>query len=81
MKNQRLISLREGAGLTQEQLADMAEVSQSMIARIESGDREPRKTIRIKLASIFKVKVDWLFYEQLDDLQSYIEKPTGTEGN
>jgi DNA-binding XRE family transcriptional regulator len=67
MKNQRLIDLREEAGLTQEQLAEMIEVSQSMIARIESGDREPRKQIKIKLASFFKVKVDWLFYEQFDD--------------
>jgi DNA-binding XRE family transcriptional regulator len=81
MKNQRLINLRENAGLTQEQLADMAEVSQSMIARIESGKRDPRKLIKVKLASIFKVKVDWLFYEQVDDQQSYNSLSTGTEGS
>ncbi len=78
MKNKRLAGLREDAGLTQEQLADIVGVSQSMIARIEAGDREPRRHTRIKLASIFKVKVDWLFYEQTDDQGSCKEKPTGT---
>lgn len=88
MRNQRLIELREKAGLTQEQLAEKINVSQSMIARVESGDREPRKTIKQKLARFFGTTVEWLFYEQIDDRRSCIPRDdhaaaldaTGTEG-
>lgn len=66
MKNQRLIELREKAGMTQEQLAEAIGISQSMIARIENGDREPRKLTKIRLAKLFGVTVEWLFYEQID---------------
>jgi DNA-binding XRE family transcriptional regulator len=67
MKNQRLIELRGKAELTQGQLADKIGVSQSMVARIEAGAREPRKQVKIELANFFHVTVEWLFYEQLYD--------------
>lgn len=70
MKNQRLIELREKSELTQDQLAEKVGVSQSMVARIESGDREPRKKVKIELARLFNVTVEWLFYEQIHDLRS-----------
>lgn len=88
MKNQRLSELRERAELTQEQLAQRIGISQSMIARIESGEREPRRATKLKLARIFETTVEWLFYEQVDVLRALeaIEHadtldPTGTEGN
>ncbi|MCL6446827.1 MAG: helix-turn-helix domain-containing protein [Armatimonadetes bacterium] len=70
VKNERLVNLRLKAGLTQGQLAEVIGTSQSMIARIESGEREPRKTIKLRLAKFFNVSVEWLFYEQLDDYKS-----------
>lgn len=71
MKNERLIMLREKAELTQEQLGEQVGLSQSMIALIEAGRREPRKKYKIKIAKFFNVTVEWLFYEQNDDLKSY----------
>jgi DNA-binding XRE family transcriptional regulator len=79
LKNQRLIELREKAGLTQEQLAKVIGISQSMIARIENGDREPRKMTKIQLAKFFGVTVEWLFYEQVD-YQGSCQLATGTDG-
>lgn len=79
MKNHRLTDLREQAGMTQGQLAQQVGVSQSMIARIESGHREPRRRTKILLAGFFSVSVEWLFYEQVNDLKSY-PASTGTEG-
>lgn len=70
MKNERLIDLRVKAGLTQEQVAEAIGISQSMIAHIEAGRREPRKHIKIRLANFFGVSVEWLFYEQCDYLKS-----------
>ena len=75
--NKRLEELRKTANLSQQQLADRVGVSQSMIARIEAGERDPRTDIKIKLATFFSVSVEWLFYEILYDHQT----STGTEGN
>lgn len=67
MKNKRLTQLREAAGLTQSKLANQLGMSQSMIARIEAGQREPRRNNRMALARFFGVSVSWLFYEDDDD--------------
>lgn len=79
MKNLRLIELRAKHGLSQQELALAIGVSQSMLARIEAGKREPRKHIKQKLARYFNVSVEWLFYEAVNDQQTYAQ-PTGTEG-
>lgn len=70
IKNQRLIELRKKHDLTQAQLGREVDASQSMIARIERGDREPCKETKISLAGFFGVSVEWLFYEQIHDQQS-----------
>lgn len=74
--NNRLIQLRSNNKLSQEELAENVGISQSMIARIESGERDPGTGTKIKMAQYFKVSVEWLFYEQLYDQQPY----NGTEG-
>jgi len=61
---------REKAGLTQIGLAHKVGCSQSMIALIEAGKREPKKQIKVKIALFLKVSVEWLFYEQIDDQRS-----------
>ena len=68
--NQRLVSLRKAAQLTQDQLAQKIGVTQSMIAHIESGTKDPGKENKIKLASFFEVTVDYLFYEVYYDVKS-----------
>ena len=78
MENERLISLRKQAGITQQGLADAIGISQSMVALIESGQREPRKKIRIELVRFFSktlsrpepITVEWLFYESEYNQQS-----------
>lgn len=81
--NKRLIDLREKKGLTQEQLAVLVDLSQSMIAKIESGDRDPSTAVKIRLAKFFNVGIEWLFYGQINDLEScqYSTElcPTGTD--
>lgn len=76
-KNQRLVKLREDACLTQEKLARKIGVSQSMIARIEAGERDPRTHVKIALARYFNVSIEWLFFEVFNNQQSYFK--TGTE--
>ena len=70
MENKRLKKAREKRNLTQEQLANIIGISQSMIARIEAGQREPRTPVKLKLARFFGTTVEWLFYEHDNDCGS-----------
>lgn len=64
-RNFRLMEMRQKSGLTQLQLGRNVGLSQSMIAHIEAGTKEPSSLYKIRIASIFSVSVEWLFYEQL----------------
>ncbi|MFB9326969.1 helix-turn-helix transcriptional regulator [Paenibacillus aurantiacus] len=70
MKNVRIIALREARGLTQGKLAKEVGMTQSMISHVEAGRKEPSKKYKINLARFFDVTVEWLFYEEIDDLKS-----------
>ena len=48
-------SAREGAGLTQAQLADKLKIPQSNISQIETGKRAVGKNLAKRLARIFKL--------------------------
>ncbi|WP_332648800.1 helix-turn-helix transcriptional regulator [Lysinibacillus sp. 54212] len=63
VENARLVSLRKSKNLTQEQLAENVGITQAMVARIESGERDPSSSNKIKLAKFFGVTVEHLFYE------------------
>lgn len=69
-RNLRLVEMRKKAGLTQSQVARLAGVTQSMIARLEAGQRDARKITKIRLAKLFGVTVEWLFYEQYEDIET-----------
>jgi putative transcriptional regulator len=70
MKNDRMISLRDSLNLTQGQLAEAVGLSQSMIAHIEAGRKEPSKKFKISIAKQLNVTVEWLFYEEINDCES-----------
>ena len=56
----RIKSLRRSAGLTQLQLSYKIYVSESYIALIESGKRNPSIEIVSKLADVFHVTTDYI---------------------
>lgn len=58
---QRIHSLRQRAGLTQEQLAELADIDRSYIQRIEAGLRTPSVEIVIRLQKALKCGWDDLF--------------------
>lgn len=45
-----LVAKRKSSGLTQEQFAELLGVSQSAVARIEAGDRDPRLSTLVRYA-------------------------------
>ena len=57
----RLIEERKSAGYSQQQLADATGLRNTLIAKIEIGQRKPdAETIGI-LADFYGISVDWLF--------------------
>jgi len=67
LKNKRLIQKREELGFTQMQVAKAINISQAMISRAESGDRTFDDSNKIKLAQLYKVTVEWLFFDNFYD--------------
>lgn len=59
--------LRLRAGLTQPELGKLCEVSKSMISFWETGKNEPSGTNLVRLAKIFNVAAEELFYGTYSD--------------
>lgn len=57
---ENLRRLREGAGVTQKQLADAIGVSQQSINKYENHNIEPDISTLIRIADYFSVSVDYL---------------------
>jgi putative transcriptional regulator len=67
LKNKRLIQRREDLKLTQRHVSEVINISQSMLSRAESGHRALDDANKIKLAKLYKVTVEWLFFEEFYD--------------
>jgi len=57
----RLKYLRENRGLSQLELGNVLNVTQQTINNYEKGKREPSQEMLQKIASYFKVSIDYLF--------------------
>ena len=60
MMYQRIRDLREDRDLTQKQMAEMLNLSQSTYSRYESGVLDIPSSVLISLAKFHKVSVDFL---------------------
>ena len=65
---------REFRGMTQERLAELAGISQGLVALIESGKREGKVSVLIGLANALNTDLDDLIWEKNDR-----KRRTGTE--
>lgn len=65
MQNERLREIREKTDLTQKELALKIGISQPMLSQVERGDREFDDAMKVKVANLFNVTVEWLFFEHL----------------
>lgn len=52
-----VLELREGAGMSQEKLAELAVVSRSYLSRIESGHVNVTLATIVRIANVFNVEV------------------------
>lgn len=58
--SKNLKELRIEKGLSQQELAQILNVTQSTVAKWESGDREPNFSILIELSNYFNISTDIL---------------------
>ena len=58
----RLKKLRKEQKITQRQIADFLEISQSQYAKIESGDRNLKLTKLTKLCDLYNVPEEYIVY-------------------
>ena len=74
----RFTKLRIDNRLSQQELADLLDVSQQMICKYESGENEPNIKSLKKLADIFNTTVDYLIEydngDNTDERNLFIEK-------
>lgn len=60
--NSDLAKHRRAAGLTQEQLARLVDVTRQTIIAIEKGNYVPSVLLALKIAKVFNTSVERIFY-------------------
>lgn len=73
--SEKLKTLRINSNLTRQQVADRVGVTMAMVSFYENGDRLPSLKVLVKLASLYKVSVDYLL-----DIKSPNKNNLSTEG-
>ncbi|OAH58664.1 MULTISPECIES: helix-turn-helix transcriptional regulator [Bacillaceae] len=73
LMNTRLTNLRKKAGLSQKALAEKIGVTQGMISQCELGQKDFSRKNKIKLALFFNVSVQYLFYDEYQQLKECID--------
>lgn len=66
--DKRLQLSRVNSNLTRKQVAELINVSESLIGLYESGSRQPSLSALIKLASVYKVSTDYLLNCEMPDV-------------
>ena len=63
--NNRLEEIRKSRGITQEELANILEVSRQTIGSLENGRYNPSIILAFKIAKFFKLTIEDIFiYEE-----------------
>ena len=60
----RLIQLRKALGLTQQSLAELAQVHVNQVRRYEAGTAQPTLEALIRLAKVLHVRIDHLVFNE-----------------
>jgi putative transcriptional regulator len=66
MKN-RIKYFRKNANMTQQQLADLVSVSSRTIISLEKGQYNPSVLLAYKIAQVFHVSIENLFFSREED--------------
>lgn len=73
---EKLIALRDKAGISQMSLAHQLDVSRQAVSRWESGDTTPSMDKLKALAKIYGVSLDWLCSDVADEKPFEVAEPS-----
>lgn len=59
---ERIKNLRQEKKMSQQEFADAINVAYSTVSMYENGERIPRDQIKLAIANLFGVTVDYLFF-------------------
>lgn len=59
--HQRLKDARQAEDLTQQEVANLLEISRENVSKYETGTLEPSIEMIGRLAALYKVNINWLF--------------------
>lgn len=59
---ERIKSLRQERKMSRQEFADAIDVASSTVSMYENGERIPRDQIKLAIANLFGVTVDYLFF-------------------
>lgn len=76
---QRLIKLRKERGMTQQQVAEILGITRSFYGMIETGDRNPTLELAKRIAELFQVEIEQIFFGEKSNETLQQNRPTGTE--
>lgn len=66
---ERLLEARKQAGLTQEEVAQRAQLTRATVQNVERGRRDPQGYVLARLAQACGVSIDSLFVRETDNLR------------
>lgn len=58
----RIKALRKAKGLTQAQLAEVLNIADNSLAKIETGARTPSLDLLVDMVKFFEVKLDYIVF-------------------
>ena len=68
----RLKEYRARIGVNQQQMGKLAGVTRQTISQIERGDYSPSVTLALKIAKVFEVRVEDIFWYEEEDRKSVV---------
>ena len=76
----KIIKLRKQRGWSQEQLAEMLDVSRQSVSKWEGGLSIPDLDKIIKMSGLFGVSTDYLLKDEMEELQPSATDNSGIDG-
>ncbi len=67
-----LVKARETSGLSQKDVSHLAGVSQTVLSKVESGQRTPSIQLAVTLAAIYNRRFDYLFADLFDEITANV---------
>lgn len=75
----RLIRLRKERKMTQQQVAEVLGITRSFYGMIETGDRNPTLDLAKRIAELFQVDIEEIFFDEKSHVSLRNEESATTE--